>query len=192
MSALIGPNSLWRVRVLAADERAHRPELALKRAERVAEPAHVHQALAHGRNELLVLADQRAVRADVHLRVEHRAQRARQLFAHAHHDVGVRRARRAAQRVDLGAGDLDGVLEQLDRELGRERPGRGVVVVPHRMRGDEALREADHARAFRARLADQPAGLLGGALAVEEHRGRLDRRNLHHRILITHEFLNFP
>jgi len=96
-----------RVGVLAADERAHRAELALEGAEGVAEAAHVHQALAHGWHELLVLADDRTVRPEVDLSVEHGAERLRQLFAHADDDVGVRRASSAAQRVDLRAGNFD-------------------------------------------------------------------------------------
>ena len=175
-----------RVGILAADQPAHRAELAGEGAEGVAVAAHVHQPLADRRHDLLVLADERAVRADIDLRVEHGAGGLRQLLAHADHHVGVGVARGRAQRLGLRARDLDRILEQLEREPVGERAGRGVVVVPDRMRRDEAFRKADHARAVCPRLADQPAGLFGRALAVEKHRSGLHRRHFHLRIAVTH------
>ena len=97
-----------RVRVLAADQAAHRSELGLERAERVTEAAHMHQPLADRRHDLLVLADQRAVRRDIDLAVEHRPDGIRHFFAGADHDIGVGVARRRAQRVDFRTRDFDG------------------------------------------------------------------------------------
>jgi hypothetical protein len=81
-----------RIGVLAADQPAHRAELGLERTESIAEPAHVDQALADRRHDLLVLADQGAVRPEVDLRVEHRPGRVRDLLAHADDHVGIRLA----------------------------------------------------------------------------------------------------
>ena len=107
--------------------------------------------------------------------------RVRHLLADADHHIGVGVARGRAERVGLGPGNLDRVLEQLGGEPVGERAGRRMVVVPDRMRRDEAFRKPDHARAVAAGLADQAAGLLGRSLAVEEDRGGLHRRDLHRR-----------
>ena len=85
-----------RIGVLAADEAAHRPELGLKCTEGVAESAHVHQPLADGRHDLLVLADEHTVRSDVDLAVEHRPQGVGTLFADADHHIGLGVARGGA------------------------------------------------------------------------------------------------
>ena len=57
---------------------------------------------------------------------------------------------------------------------------------------DEPFGKADDARAVRARLADEPAGLLGRAFAVEEHGRSLDGRDLHHAVDITHKLRRHP
>ena len=111
-----------RIGVLAADEAAHRAELGLERPEGVAIAAGVHQPLTHGGHDLLVLANQRAVGAEIDLGVEHGAERVRHLLAHAHHHIGVGVACGLAERRGLGARDFDGVLEQ----LGREPVGEGA------------------------------------------------------------------
>ena len=98
-----------------------------------------------------------------------RAERVGQLLADADDDIGVgvaRRARRA--RTVSWPGDFDRVLEQLDGEPVGERAGRGVVVVPDGMRGNEAFRKADDARAVGGR----PRGSARQALAVEPSRSR--------------------
>ena len=146
----------------------------------------MHEPLADRRHDLLVLADQRAVRADVDLAVEHGADGVRHLLAHADHHIGVGVARRRAQRVDLGPGNLDRVLEQLDRQPVGDRAGRGVVVIPDRMRRNEPFRKPDHARAVAAGLADQPAGLFGRAFAVEKHRRGLHGGDLDDRVDVAH------
>src|SRR5262249_11445014 len=60
-----------RIGIFAANEPAHRPEFGLESTESVPETAHMHQALADRRHDLLMLADQRAMRTDIDLRVEH-------------------------------------------------------------------------------------------------------------------------
>ena len=74
----------------------------------------------------------------------------------------------------------------LDRELIGDGAGRGVMVVPDRMRRNEAFRKPDDAGTVAASLADQTAGLLGRSLAIEKDRGRLHRGDLHHSIHIAH------
>ena len=93
-----------RIGVLAADQPRHRPELGREGAEGVAIAAHVDQPLADRRHDLLVLADDRAVRPEIDLRVEHGAGGVRQLLAHADDDIGVGVAGGFAERRGLGPG----------------------------------------------------------------------------------------
>ena len=79
-----------RIRILAADQPAHRPVLTRKCAERVAEAAHVHEALTDRRHDLLMLAYERAVRPDIDLGVEHGADRVRHLLANTDDYICVR------------------------------------------------------------------------------------------------------
>jgi hypothetical protein len=109
-----------RVRVLSADQRARGPEVGLERAERVAVAAGVDQPLADGRHKLLVLADELAPRPDEDLAVEERAEGVRQLLARPHDHVRTGLRGGALQLLDLGPGNLDRVLEQLDAERGRD------------------------------------------------------------------------
>jgi hypothetical protein len=101
-------------------------------------------------------------------------------------------SRGLTERIGLRPGDFNSVLEQLGRELVRDRAGRGVVVVPDRMRRDEAFGEGDHPRAVAAGFANQAAGFLGRAFAIEEHGRGLHRRNLHHPVVVTHPRLLPP
>ena len=128
----------------------------------------------------------RAVRAEIDLRVEHGAGGVRHLLAHADHHIGVGLARGRAERVDLGPGISTEFLNSSTASLLAMRAGRGVMVVPDRMRGDEAFRKPDDARAVLAGLADQAAGLLRRAFAVEEHGSGLHRRDLHRAVAVTH------
>jgi hypothetical protein len=82
--------------------------------------------------------------------------------------------------------NFHGVLEQLGRELVRNGAGRRVMVVPDGVRRDEPFGKADDARAVRPRLADQAAGLLGRAFAIEENGGGLNGRHLHYAVDVTH------
>src|SRR6266850_3932401 len=175
-----------RVGILAADQTAHGPEFRLERPESVAEPSAVHEPLAYRGDELLVLAEQLAVGPDVDLRVEHGPDRPRQLLAHSHDDVGVRRARGGAERVDLRARYFDCVPEQEHGQLVRHRAGRRVVVIPDRMRRHEPFRETYEARALLSRLADQPAGFLRRAFTIEKHRSRLHGGHLDDRVVVAH------
>lgn len=127
--------------VLAADERAHRAEGRGVRPERIAPAAGVDQPLAHRGDQLLVLAEDAPVGADVELGVEHGAGGVGPLLAQADHrrEAGV--AAGAAQALGRIARDHDGVLEQAFREphagLARGRAHR----VPGRMRRNESLRK---------------------------------------------------
>ena len=140
-----------RVRVLAAHEGAHRPEFGPEGAERVAVTARVDEALADCRHDLLVLADERPVRREIHLRVEHRSDRAGNLLAQPDDDIGLCVPCGSGERRNLRTRDLDRILEQFGREPIGNRAGRGMVVVPDRMSGDEPLGEADNAGAVPSR-----------------------------------------
>ena len=161
--------------VLAADQCADRPELGLERTERVAESSHMHEPLADGRHDLLMLADQRAVGREIDLRVEHGAQRVGHLLAHPDHHIRVGFPRRARELLGLWSGDFHRILEQLDGEPVGERARCGMVVIPDGMRGNEAFRKSDYARAVAAGFPDQRASLGCRAFAVEEHGGGLHR-----------------
>ena len=139
ISALIGPNSVWN-----APKVSPKPPMWTSRSPTVG-------------MIFWCLPISAAVGPEVDLGVEHGPDGARDLLAGADHDIGVGVARGGAERVGLRARDLDRVLEQLGRELVGDRAGRGMVVVPDRMRRDEALREADHPRAVRCR----PRGSAG-------------------------------
>src|SRR5882762_11189050 len=60
------------------------------------------------------------------------------------------------------------------------------MVIPHRMRRDEAFRETDEARTLLSRLADQPAGFLRRAFTIEKHGSRLHGGHFDDRILVAH------
>src|SRR6185437_13318282 len=113
--------------------------------------------------------------------------RLRHLFADADDDIRIGRARGLAQRVRFRTGNLDRVLEQLDRELVGDRPGRGVVVIPNRVRGDETFGKSDDAGAIPAGLTDQTAGLFGRTFAVEKYGSSLHRRDFYLRKGVAHD-----
>jgi len=120
----------------------------------------MHEPLAHGGRNLAVLADDRAVRAEIDLGVEHRAHGIRNLLADADHDVGIGIPRSSRQRPRLRSRNLDGILEQLGRKRIGYGAGCGVMMVPDRVRRDEAFRKSDDACAVAPGLANKAAGLL--------------------------------
>src|SRR5262249_40528256 len=173
--------------ILPTGAGANRPEPGLKRAKGVPEAAGVDEPLADGRHDLLVLADQRAVGAEVDLGVEHSPEGVRNLLAYGDDDIRIGVARRRAERVGLAPRDFDRVLEQFGGQSIGDGAGRRMVVIPDRMCRNETLGKADHARAVAAGLANEAAGLLGRTLAIEEDRGGLHRGDLHHDTGITHD-----
>jgi hypothetical protein len=60
------------------------------------------------------------------------------------------------------------------------------VVVPQRVRRNETFRKADYACAALTGFCDQPAGLFGRALSVEENWGSLHRRYPYYAVFIAH------
>ena len=123
-----------RIGILAANQAAHRPKCALERAESVAMAAGMDEPLADGRHDLLMLANERAVRADIKLGVEQGADGVRNFFAQPHDDIGAGVLRRGAQRRGFDPGNFNCVLEKLDRKPVGDRPGRDMVMVPDRVR----------------------------------------------------------
>src|SRR6185437_16816808 len=144
-------------------------------------PAGVDKPFPHRRHNLLMLADQPAVRTDIELRIEQRAQRVRNFLADADYHISIGLARGQAERIGLRAWNLHRVLEQLDRELVREFSGRRVMMKPDRVRGYETFGKADDPRPLRARFGYQPAGFFDGGFTVEEHRSRLHGGHPHGR-----------
>jgi hypothetical protein len=134
----------------------------------------VDQPFADCRHDLDVFAQIGAVRPDEDLGVVHRPGGVRKLLAHPHDHVGVGLSRRRAQSVEIGTGDLEGVLEQLDGQLvGDDARGR-VVMVPDGVGRDEAFREGDHPGSTGRRFLDEPAGFFHRTFSVEKHGGGLD------------------
>jgi hypothetical protein len=174
------------VGVLPADERAGGAEVGLEDPEAVSLAPGVHQALPHGRHDLLAPPEERPVRPQEDLAVVQGAGRARTLLAHADHDVRTGLRGRPLQPGDLRPRDLDRVLEELDAQLGGDPAGPGVEVEPDRVGRDETLGERDDVGAVRPRLVDEGARLVDGRLAVEEHRRRLDRSGTDLRHLVAH------
>jgi hypothetical protein len=149
--------------------------------------AGVYQPFSNRRHDLLVLADEPAVRPDVELCVERRAQRVRQLLTDADDDISIRVARGHAERIRFGAGDFNGVLEQLHRQLVRDRRSRGVMMKPNRVRRNEAFGKADQASAMRPGVADELACFVRRSFSVEKNGGCLNRRHTDRLIDITHQ-----
>ena len=174
-----------RIGILTADQTAHRPELGRERAEGVAKAAHMHEALANGRHDLLMLADQAAVGAEIELRVKHGADGLRHFFADTDHHIGIGVARRGPQGGGFRPRDFHRILEQLDGQLVGNRAGRRMMVIPDRMGRNKAFRKSDDAGAIGPRFANQAAGFLRRTSAVEKHRRRLHGGNFDDRVLIS-------
>lgn len=175
-----------RIGILAANQPAHRPEARLKGSERIAVTAGMHQPLADRRHDLLVLADERAVGADVKLGVEQCADRVRNFLAHADDHVSAGGTRRGAQGRRLGPRNFHRVLEQFDRQPIGDRAGGDVMMIPDRMRRNETLGKADDARAVAACFANEAARLVGRTGTVEKHRRRLHGSHLDGFVSVTH------
>src|SRR5262249_47110994 len=76
-----------RIGIFAANEPAHRPEFGWESTESVPETTHMHQTLANRRHDLLMLANQRSMRTDIDLRVEHGSDGIGNLFTDPHHYI---------------------------------------------------------------------------------------------------------
>lgn len=96
---------------------------------RIARASRVYQALGHRRDELLMLAQHPAAAIDEQLRVVEGAARIAPLLRDAHDDEDVRLGGRRAQGVDFWPRDLDGIVEQLGREVAALLADRWMIEV---------------------------------------------------------------
>ena len=127
-----------------------------------------HEPFATGRDELSVLCQQRAVRAEVQERVVDRAAGA---FVDRYREKHAVFRRDRAERVTRRPGDIDGLIEPARVPLAvcpRRRPPDPVWI-----RRDEALRKRDERGIVRGRVLGQLADLLDRRISIEEHRRRL-------------------
>ena len=149
--------------VLPADQAADVSERRVDHRERGAVALAPHEALAAGRHQLAVLAQQVAVGTEVEERV---VDRPRGALVHRDREEAVVLAGDRAEGVARGPGHVDALVGPPDVPVG-VRPGCGA---PHPVGigGHEPFREGDEARAARDRLLREVADLVDRGLPVEK------------------------